>query len=126
MTAANQRRIRESAAAVLLWLLVPAGVQVGVFVFEALYPDATAAPGGPPPSLLFGVIGLAIGVVAALVLSWRFGLGLIWFGAAIVIAAVVGVLSVTMPQAATTVALLVVPPVGGALFADWFDNRRSS
>lgn len=118
MTDGAQRQIREAAGAVLLWLLVPAGAQLGIFLFEAYYPDAVDPVGGPPASLVFGVIGLVVGAVAAVLLSWRLGLGLIWFGVALVTAAIVGLLALVAPPAVVVVAVLLIPPIVGALVGD--------
>lgn len=121
MSESTHRLVRRAAGYLLLWLIVPAGAQIGVAVFDALHPGALApGPEDPPPSLLFGVIGLTLGVVAVLLLSWWLRVGLAWFGVALVAAALVAALAPVVPLPVLVVLLLAAPPLLAAVVVTRF------
>nr|WP_139280048.1 hypothetical protein [Tessaracoccus bendigoensis] len=127
MSPSTQRLTRRMAAGVLLWLLIPAGAQVGIAIYDALHPGAGALdPNSAPPSLLSGVIGLVIGAVAAIAISLWLRLGMIWFGIALLVAALLGLVALLLPSVVVIYAMLLLPPIIGAL-AQWrFDERRKN
>ena len=127
MSKSTQRLVRRMAAAVLLWLLVPAGAQVGVFIHEALYPGAGRNdPNSAPASLMFGAIGLVVGVAAAVGLTVWFKLGIIWLGVALLAAALLSLLGPVVHPIMLVVLLLLAPPILGALAQWWFDEARKN
>lgn len=116
---------RRAAWSVLLWLLVPAGAQLGVSIYDALNPAAVGQPDAPPPSVLFGVIGLAVGVGAAIAASVWLKLGVVWFGVALLVAALLAVLALAVPAPLLVVLLLLIPPLAGAWVQRKLDRRQS-
>lgn len=122
MSESTHRLIRRAAGYLLLWLIVPIGAQIGVAIFGALHPGASAAPDEAPPSLLYGVVGLTVAVLLVLLLSWRLKVGLAWFGVALIASALVAALSPIVPLGLLVVLLLVVPPVVAALVVTRFSR----
>lgn len=127
MSQPTQRLVRRMAAGVLLWLLIPAGAQVGISIHDALLPSSGVAdPGSAPASLLAGVIGLVIGAAVAIAVSLWLRLGVIWLGVALLAAGLLGALTLVAPSTVVIYAMLLIPPILGAL-AQWlFDERRKN
>lgn len=125
MSESTRSLVRKAALSVLLWLLVPAGAQLGIFVHDAMNPSAVAQADAPPPSTLFGVVGLVLGVVAAIVVSLWLRLGVIWFGVALLVAAFLGALAMALSPTVVVVLILLVPPLAGA-WTQWRLDQRDT
>ena len=116
MTQSTQRALRRAAIYTLLWLIIPALTQLGVTIYHWLNPGAAVpADGEAPPSLLYGVSALVVAVIVVLLIGWRSHLGVIWFGIALAVSAVIAALSPILPLPLTTFLLLVAPPIAAAL-----------
>lgn len=124
MSDSTQRIVRRAAINTLLWLIIPAVTQIGVTLYHLQNPNAPIpADGDAPPSLLYGVVGLVLGVIIVLLISWRAKLGVIWFGIALAISAVIAALAPILPSPLTVLLLLIVPPVAAALI--WQKDRHA-